>query len=113
MTESETEGGIEIDGSASVRRASEPRVEEAESERESERVRSRVESRRGREAGVEGRWRSCRSCWENVCRAGASRSGVRWAGKLALRLTSPGDEHGERELGGLRMTTEPHCGTSH
>lgn len=58
--------GMGIEGSARVRRAREPRVDEALSSNEAERSRVRVRSFSGRDGGVRGAPSRARSCAEKI-----------------------------------------------
>jgi hypothetical protein len=104
-----------IEGRDSVRRAREPRVEEADRRRVAARMRMRVCRRRGREAGVEGVPRRLRSWWEKVRKAGRREVRGRCGGfergfAVVLSVSVSVSGSGLVGRGGLRMKTPPHCG---
>ena len=94
-----------MEGRATVRRAREPMVEEAERRSEAARSRVRVCSWKGKEGGDWGAPSRERSWWEKVRRAGWMVSLVRWGGVVGVRVGSGGGV-------GLRMVIPPHCGMS-
>lgn len=89
-TDAATVSGMEIEGRASVRRANDPSVDDADSRREAARTRVSVSNLSGKDEGDWGVPRSDKSWWEKLAKTGRMASLERVCGVDVFPEPRPG-----------------------